>query len=68
MNKLLNNDKLNTNSKPLDEENNSRRKFLHKAVYAAPTLVALGSLLQPTNAEAVDFGSTPNPPQDGGWN
>ncbi len=66
MNKLLNENKLNTNSKLSDEHNDSRRKFLQKSVYAAPTLVALGSLLQPTNAEAGNFGSTPNPPQDGG--
>ncbi|WP_292660836.1 hypothetical protein [Nitratifractor sp.] len=41
-----------------------RRSFLKKAVYSAPTLVALGTLMRPEKGHA-DFGG---PPSDaGGW-
>ncbi len=39
----------------------SRRRFLKKAVYAAPTIVALGTLAKPTEAEA-GFGKPPSAP------
>jgi len=34
------------------DKTNSRRHFLKKAVYATPTLMALGHLARPTNATA----------------
>lgn len=34
------------------EQNNLRRKFLKKAVYATPGLIVLGQLSKPTNANA----------------
>ena len=39
----------------------SRRTFIKKAVYVAPTLVALGSLIRPTDAKA-GFGKPPSGP------
>ena len=45
------------------KEKSSRRKFLKKAAYAAPTLVVLGQLGKPESAKA-DFGG---PPSDPGW-
>ena len=39
----------------------SRRSFLKKAAYAAPTIVALGTLLKPTESEA-GFGKPPSGP------
>ena len=33
-------------------ETSSRRKFLKKAVYAAPAVVALGTLIHPSTASA----------------
>ena len=42
-------------------QKDSRRTFLKKAVYAAPTVVALGALLKPTESEAFTKPpSTPN--------
>jgi len=38
-----------------------RRSFLKKTVYAAPTLVALGALMKPTESEA-GFGKPPSGP------
>lgn len=38
--------------------NSERRSFLKKAKYAAPTLVALGALMKPTDADA----GFPKPP------
>ncbi len=38
-----------------------RRAFMKKAVYAAPTLVALGALTRPTDAKA-GFGKPPSGP------
>jgi len=45
-----------------------RRSFLKKAVYSAPTIVAMGALLKPQRANA-DFGPPPSDPGDGngGW-
>jgi len=40
--------------------NSERRGFLKKAVYAAPTIVALGALTKPTESEA--FGKPPSGP------
>ena len=42
-------------------EQNERRSFLKKAVYAAPTIVALGALIKPTESEA-GFGKPPSGP------
>ena len=39
----------------------SRRTFMKKAAYAAPTLLALGSLTRPTDAKA-GFGKPPSGP------
>lgn len=38
-----------------------RRSFLKKAVYAAPTIVALGALTKPTQSKA-GFGPPPSGP------
>jgi len=43
------------------EKQVSRRNFIKKAVYVAPTLIALGSLTRPTDAEA-GFGRPPSGP------
>ena len=42
-------------------EENERRRFLKKAVYAAPTIVALGALTKPTEIKA-GFGKPPSGP------
>ena len=42
-------------------EQKERRSFLKKTVYAAPTLVALGALMKPTESEA-GFGKPPSGP------
>ena len=49
-----------TENKQLDKSV-SRRTFIKKAVYAAPTLVALGALTRPTDAKA-GFGKPPSGP------
>ena len=41
--------------------NSSRRSFLKKAKYAAPTIVVLGALAKPTESEA-GFGRPPSGP------
>ncbi len=55
----------------IEENKNSRRSFLKKAAYAAPAIVALGSITKPTNAMAScisncrdqnDFDNTITPP------
>ncbi len=46
------------------EGGESRRRFLKKSVYAAPTLMALGALLKPKDAEA---GFGPPPSDANGW-
>ena len=45
-------------------EKDARRSFLKKAVYAAPTIVALGALMKPTESKA-GFGKPPSGPN---WN
>ena len=45
---------------------NTRRKFLKKAAYSAPVLMAMGQLVKPEKASA-DFSSPDGPPDDG-WN
>jgi len=40
-------------------KDSSRRGFLKKAAYAAPTIVALGALTKPTEAEASVAGKRP---------
>ena len=42
-------------------EAQSRRSFLKKAAYAAPTIVALGALTKPTETKA-GFGKPPSGP------
>ena len=54
----------NDNKSKIIETNNSRRLFIKKAVYVAPTLIALGTLVRPTSAKA-DFGPPPSAPD---WN
>ena len=51
-------------SVPEKKEETSRRDFIKKAAYAAPTLIALGGLLHPTDAKA-GFGKPPSGPT---WN
>jgi len=53
-----------TPEKNKKEELESRRSFMKKAAYAAPTLVALGTLTRPTEAKA-GFGKPPSGPN---WN
>ena len=62
---------MNMNSKKSREtvseknQKNGRRYFLKKAVYSAPTVIALGTLLKPKQAKA-GFGGPPSDP-GGGW-
>lgn len=44
----------------------SRRKFLKKAIYTAPTLIVLGQLVKPTSVHADRTGGPDGPP-GGGW-
>ena len=44
-------------------KDSSRRGFLKKAAYAAPTIVALGALTKPTQSEAAGFGPPPSGPE-----
>lgn len=48
-------------------EENSRRAFLKKAAYVAPTIVALGSITKPISAMA-SGPTTVNPGNSGGSN
>ncbi len=48
------------------EAGNSRRSFLKKTVWAAPTLVVLGGLMKPQEVRADFSGDPAGPP--GGWN
>ncbi len=47
------------------DEMASRRQFLKKAAYAAPTVVALGHLVRPTNALADSKGAVNDDPKLG---
>ena len=47
-----------------ESQRDSRRTFLKKAAYAAPTVAALGALLKPAESEA-GFGKPPSGPR---WN
>jgi hypothetical protein len=51
-----------------NEIHKTRRKFLKKATYAAPTILILGSLIKPKKANA-GFGGPPSDPEgdDGSW-
>ena len=56
---------VDTKEKQIKIKNKSvdkRRTFLKKAIYAAPTIVALGALLKPKRAEAFE-----TPPSDSDW-
>ena len=46
------------------EQNSARRTFIKKAVYVAPTLMALGSLTRPKDAKA-GFTAPPSAPDWG---
>ncbi len=46
----------------------SRRSFLQKAVYHAPVLYALGSIVNPTEIVADASGGPAGPPGNGFWN
>jgi len=48
------------------EQESARRKFLKKAAYTAPVLLALGQLAAPTKAQA-DSGPPVGPPGWGGF-
>ena len=53
-----------------DEMHKERRSFLKKTIYSPPTVIALGGLLKPRNANAAgdDFGGSPSDPAPvGGW-
>jgi hypothetical protein len=51
-------------------EENTRRKFLKKAVYSAPGLIVLGQLAKPVNALGSDDDFSPGGDFGGGdsWN
>lgn len=49
-----------------NEKETNRRKFLKKAAYSAPVLVALGQLVKPTKVRA-DSGDPSGPPTWGGF-
>ncbi len=65
---MKNNHKTYKNIKSsIDKSQESRRTFIKKAVYVAPTLIVLGTLTRPTDAKA-DFGPPPSAPGPGqGW-
>ena len=48
------------------KEINPRRKFMKKAVYAAPTLLVMGSLLNPTETSAA-LGNVHPPSSPNNW-
>lgn len=50
-----------------DTIQNNRRSFLKKAVYTAPSLLVLGSLVRPTTSQAADGSGLPNGPSGDGW-
>ncbi len=50
-----------------DTIKNNRRSFLKKAVYTAPSLLVLGSLVRPTTSHAADGSGLPNGPSGDGW-
>ena len=50
-----------TPNEDVNKEQESRRSFMKKAAYVAPTLVALGALTRPTDAKA-GFGKPPSGP------
>jgi len=63
---------MNVDAKEVKQEvekkrQDARRGFLKKAVYAAPTIVVMGALLKPKEANA--FGGPPSDPNDqnGPW-
>ncbi len=56
--------KIDTNENEKLDKNISRRTFIKKAVYVAPTLVTLGALTRPTDVKA-GFGKPPSGPT---WN
>lgn len=51
-----------------DTIKHNRRSFLKKAVYTAPSLLVLGSLVRPTTSQAADGSGLPNGPSGDGWN
>ena len=47
----------------IESKTNSRRTFIKKALYTAPKVLVLGSLLRPTETKAA-FGPPPSAPND----
>lgn len=45
----------------ISQKDASRRRFIKKAVYTAPKVLILGSLMRPTNTKA-NFGNPPEGP------
>jgi hypothetical protein len=43
----------------INKKETSRRAFMKKAVYSAPTVLVLGSLARPTKTKAAGFGPPP---------
>jgi len=43
-------------------ENNSRRNFLKKTLYATPSMIVMGTIVKPTKANADGFGAAPSDP------
>ena len=55
----------NTTKLPSEHQHlkdSSRRGFLKKAAYTAPTIVALGALTKPIETKAAGFGKPPTGP------
>jgi len=50
----------------VDSVQKERRGFLKKTAYAAPTLIAMGTLMKPKSAKADDFGPPPSDPNGDG--
>jgi hypothetical protein len=62
--KALDEEKKHQNKKSEEHKTiNSRRTFIKKAAYAAPTLLIMGSLMRPTETKA-GFGPPPSSPNN----
>ena len=58
-------DKIDNSNKveqEMSQQTTSRRSFIKKAAYVAPTLIALGTLTRPSDAKA-----GPRPPSGPAW-
>ena len=64
---ILKKNAVKTLNESSNEQNiNERRSFIKKAVYVAPTLVAMGSLMKPKNASAGGDNPPSSPPDPWG--